>query len=172
MSLYVSGFDCRCGNMFCGIHRYSDVHNCTFDYKTDGAEKIRKENPVVVGEKITKIWVGAPGQNLGVFFPPDFSSPLSHIAQWTSEQYQHIPLNHTHHTWVHFFVCLFFNVFLLWIYHYCCVKMLQKSRFIQLYYILISMTNRAMVRLLEGRVFSQVYKQRLHVKQAKIFFFR
>ncbi|XP_060797088.1 AN1-type zinc finger protein 6 [Neoarius graeffei] len=53
--LGLTGFDCRCGNMFCGIHRYSDVHNCTFDYKTDGAEKIRKENPVVVGEKITKI---------------------------------------------------------------------------------------------------------------------
>ncbi|KPP65521.1 AN1-type zinc finger protein 6-like [Scleropages formosus] len=51
----LTGFDCRCGNIFCGIHRYSDVHNCTFDYKTDAAERIRKENPVVVGEKIQKI---------------------------------------------------------------------------------------------------------------------
>ncbi|KAG7327388.1 hypothetical protein KOW79_008994 [Hemibagrus wyckioides] len=51
----LTGFDCRCGNMFCGVHRYSDVHNCTFDYKADAAEKIRKENPVVVGAKITKI---------------------------------------------------------------------------------------------------------------------
>ncbi|KAL4613278.1 AN1-type zinc finger protein 6 isoform X1 [Arapaima gigas] len=51
----LTGFDCRCGNIFCGIHRYSDVHNCTFDYKADAAERIRKENPVVVGEKIQKI---------------------------------------------------------------------------------------------------------------------
>ncbi|MGH0137111.1 UNVERIFIED_CONTAM: hypothetical protein FKN15_036555 [Acipenser sinensis] len=51
----LTGFDCRCGNLFCGVHRYSDLHNCTFDYKADAAEKIRKENPVVVGEKIQKI---------------------------------------------------------------------------------------------------------------------
>ncbi|KAI4898844.1 hypothetical protein NFI96_007566 [Prochilodus magdalenae] len=49
------GFDCRCGNLFCGIHRYSDVHNCTFDYRAEAAAKIRKENPVVAGEKIQKI---------------------------------------------------------------------------------------------------------------------
>uniref|UniRef100_A0AAY4ECD1 Zinc finger, AN1-type domain 6 n=1 Tax=Denticeps clupeoides TaxID=299321 RepID=A0AAY4ECD1_9TELE len=51
----LTGFDCRCGNLFCGVHRYSDIHNCTFDYKADAAERIRKENPVVVGEKIQKI---------------------------------------------------------------------------------------------------------------------
>ncbi|XP_036399641.1 AN1-type zinc finger protein 6 [Megalops cyprinoides] len=51
----LTGFDCRCGNVFCGMHRYSDIHSCTFDYKADAAEKIRKENPVVVGEKIQKI---------------------------------------------------------------------------------------------------------------------
>ncbi|XP_076879126.1 AN1-type zinc finger protein 6 [Brachyhypopomus gauderio] len=51
----LTGFDCRCGNLFCGVHRYSDVHNCTFDYKADAAQKIRKENPVIVGEKIKKI---------------------------------------------------------------------------------------------------------------------
>ncbi|KAG8574844.1 hypothetical protein GDO81_009362 [Engystomops pustulosus] len=51
----LTGFDCRCGNVFCGTHRYSDVHSCSYDYKADAAEKIRKENPVVVGEKIQKI---------------------------------------------------------------------------------------------------------------------
>ncbi|XP_067301011.1 AN1-type zinc finger protein 6 isoform X2 [Pseudorasbora parva] len=51
----LTGFDCRCGQLFCCIHRYSDVHNCSFDYKADAAEKIRKENPLVVGEKIKKI---------------------------------------------------------------------------------------------------------------------
>ncbi|XP_044135265.1 AN1-type zinc finger protein 6 isoform X1 [Bufo gargarizans] len=51
----LTGFDCRCGNIFCGTHRYSDVHSCSYDYKADAAEKIRKENPVVVREKIQKI---------------------------------------------------------------------------------------------------------------------
>ncbi|XP_043933901.1 AN1-type zinc finger protein 6 isoform X2 [Protopterus annectens] len=53
--LGLTGFECRCGNVFCGTHRYSDKHNCSYDYKADAAEKIRKENPVVVGEKIQKI---------------------------------------------------------------------------------------------------------------------
>ncbi|KAL8197309.1 UNVERIFIED_CONTAM: AN1-type zinc finger protein 6 [Gekko kuhli] len=51
----LTGFECRCGNIFCGVHRYSDVHSCSYNYKADAAEKIRKENPVVVGEKIQKI---------------------------------------------------------------------------------------------------------------------
>ncbi|XP_043101344.1 AN1-type zinc finger protein 6 isoform X2 [Puntigrus tetrazona] len=51
----LTGFDCRCGHLFCSIHRYSDTHNCSFDYKADAAEKIRKENPLIVGEKIKKI---------------------------------------------------------------------------------------------------------------------
>eukprot|EP00062_Callorhinchus_milii_P002405 gi/632938554/ref/XP_007905432.1/ PREDICTED: AN1-type zinc finger protein 6 isoform X2 [Callorhinchus milii] len=51
----LTGFDCRCGNLFCGLHRYSDKHSCPYDYKADAAERIRKENPVVVGEKIQKI---------------------------------------------------------------------------------------------------------------------
>nr|XP_051690189.1 AN1-type zinc finger protein 6 [Oryctolagus cuniculus] len=53
--LGLTGFECRCGNVYCGVHRYSDVHNCSYNYKADAAEKIRKENPVVVGEKIQKI---------------------------------------------------------------------------------------------------------------------
>ncbi|XP_074862472.1 AN1-type zinc finger protein 6 isoform X4 [Carettochelys insculpta] len=51
----LQGFECRCGNIYCGVHRYSDVHSCSYNYKADAAEKIRKENPVVVGEKIQKI---------------------------------------------------------------------------------------------------------------------
>lgn len=58
--IFVStGFECRCGNVYCGMHRYSDVHSCSYNYKADAAEKIRKENPVVVGEKIQKIWTAA-----------------------------------------------------------------------------------------------------------------
>ncbi|XP_069736272.1 AN1-type zinc finger protein 5-like isoform X1 [Phaenicophaeus curvirostris] len=49
------GIECRCGNVFCGIHRYSDRHSCPYDYKAEAAEKIRRENPVVVAEKIQKL---------------------------------------------------------------------------------------------------------------------
>ncbi|KAI5237383.1 An1-Type Zinc Finger Protein 6 [Manis pentadactyla] len=51
----LTGFECRCGNVYCSAHRYSDVHSCSYNYRADAAEKIRKENPVVVGEKIQKI---------------------------------------------------------------------------------------------------------------------
>ncbi|XP_046871898.1 AN1-type zinc finger protein 5a [Hypomesus transpacificus] len=53
--LGLTGFDCRCGNLFCGLHRYSDKHNCPYDYKAEAAAKIRKENPVVVADKIQRI---------------------------------------------------------------------------------------------------------------------
>merc|ERR1712227_1134654 len=51
----LTGFTCRCGGLFCSIHRYSDKHDCTFDYKELGAEEIRKSNPVVVASKLNKI---------------------------------------------------------------------------------------------------------------------
>jgi predicted nucleic acid binding AN1-type Zn finger protein len=51
----LTGFTCRCGGLFCSIHRYSDKHECTFDYKELGAEEIRKSNPVVVACKVQKI---------------------------------------------------------------------------------------------------------------------
>ncbi|NXA43162.1 ZFAN5 protein, partial [Eudromia elegans] len=51
----LTGFDCRCGKLFCALHRYSDMHACPYDYKAEAAEKIRKENPIVVAEKIQKL---------------------------------------------------------------------------------------------------------------------
>ncbi|XP_059083995.1 uncharacterized protein LOC131881216 isoform X1 [Tigriopus californicus] len=51
----LTGFTCRCGGLFCSIHRYSDKHDCPFDYKELGAEEIRKSNPMVVAKKIQKI---------------------------------------------------------------------------------------------------------------------
>lgn len=51
----LTGFDCRCGGIFCWEHRYTDKHNCEFDYKELGQDQIRKNNPIVIGEKIQKI---------------------------------------------------------------------------------------------------------------------
>ncbi|MFS7987615.1 putative transcription regulator A20-like family [Helianthus anomalus] len=51
----LTGFRCRCGDMFCGEHRYSDRHDCSYDYKSAGREAIARENPVVKAAKIVRI---------------------------------------------------------------------------------------------------------------------
>ena len=52
----LTGFNCRCGNLFCAVHRYSDKHKCPYDYRAAGQDAIAKANPVVKAEKLdTKI---------------------------------------------------------------------------------------------------------------------
>jgi len=51
----LTGFNCRCGSIFCSIHRYTDKHDCTFDYRSAAQEAIAKANPVVKADKIDKI---------------------------------------------------------------------------------------------------------------------
>jgi len=53
--LGISGFECRCGGMFCSLHRFEDQHNCNFDFKTTEREKLAKENQKVEDAKIEKI---------------------------------------------------------------------------------------------------------------------
>ncbi|KAL3498727.1 hypothetical protein ACH5RR_041459 [Cinchona calisaya] len=50
----VMGFACRCGSTFCGVHRYPEKHDCTFDFKGQGRDAIAKANPVVKGDKIQR----------------------------------------------------------------------------------------------------------------------
>lgn len=52
----LTGFRCRCGELFCGEHRYSDRHDCSYDYKSAGREAITRENPVVKAAKLVKLW--------------------------------------------------------------------------------------------------------------------
>ncbi|KAF8109466.1 hypothetical protein N665_0095s0039 [Sinapis alba] len=51
----LTGFRCRCGDLFCSDHRYSDRHDCSYDYKTAGREAIARENPVVKAAKMVKV---------------------------------------------------------------------------------------------------------------------
>ncbi|KAJ6945165.1 hypothetical protein NC651_000260 [Populus alba x Populus x berolinensis] len=51
----LTGFKCRCGSLFCASHRYSDKHDCPFDYRSAAREAIAKANPVVKAEKLDKI---------------------------------------------------------------------------------------------------------------------
>nr|ABS83249.1 AN110 [Zea mays] len=50
----LTGFRCRCGDLFCGAHRYSDRHDCCFDYRAAGRDAIARDNPVVRAAKIVR----------------------------------------------------------------------------------------------------------------------
>ena len=53
--LKLVNFKCKCDKIFCALHRMPEQHNCLYDFKTEGRDKIRKDNPRVVAEKIRKI---------------------------------------------------------------------------------------------------------------------
>jgi len=53
--LGLTGFSCRCGGLFCAVHRYSDKHECNFDYKAMGEKEISEANPLIVAAKVAKI---------------------------------------------------------------------------------------------------------------------
>ncbi|CAK7337104.1 unnamed protein product [Dovyalis caffra] len=48
----LTGFNCRCGKIFCGMHRHAEEHSCTFDFKTLGRQGLAKQNPLVVADKL------------------------------------------------------------------------------------------------------------------------
>ncbi|KAM3700296.1 hypothetical protein ACB098_05G085900 [Castanea mollissima] len=48
----LTGFECRCGNVFCGIHRYPEKHACNVDFKAIGRDVLIKQNPVCKGDKL------------------------------------------------------------------------------------------------------------------------
>lgn len=50
----LTGFACRCGNTFCGTHRYPENHSCEFDFKGSGREAIAKANPVIKADKVDR----------------------------------------------------------------------------------------------------------------------
>lgn len=50
----LSGFVCKCGNTFCGVHRYPESHECSYDFKGVGRDAISKANPVVKADKMEK----------------------------------------------------------------------------------------------------------------------
>lgn len=47
--------ECRCGNMFCGIHRYPHEHDCTFDHKKLHQDQLILKNPIIRKDKFEKI---------------------------------------------------------------------------------------------------------------------
>jgi hypothetical protein len=51
----LTGFECKCGFVFCGAHRHADQHACTFDFKAHGRGILEKLNPTVVASKVESI---------------------------------------------------------------------------------------------------------------------
>eukprot|EP00842_Homolaphlyctis_polyrhiza_P002609 jgi/Hompol1/3349/HPOL_006483-RA len=48
-------FKCRCGAVFCSAHRYSDRHECSFDYKEAARTSLLKDNPLVKKDKLLRL---------------------------------------------------------------------------------------------------------------------
>ncbi|XP_016483095.2 putative zinc finger A20 and AN1 domain-containing stress-associated protein 8 [Nicotiana tabacum] len=46
------GFSCKCGGIFCRIHRYPEEHACTFNFKSMGRALLAKENLLCKADKL------------------------------------------------------------------------------------------------------------------------
>ncbi|KAK4472395.1 hypothetical protein MN116_002671 [Schistosoma mekongi] len=51
----LTGFTCRCDGLFCSLHRYSDQHECAYDYQANGRLELARANPEVRCPKIRKL---------------------------------------------------------------------------------------------------------------------
>lgn len=49
------GFTCKCGKLFCSVHRYASEHGCTYDYRKEHQEKIKLNNPDANFNKVNEI---------------------------------------------------------------------------------------------------------------------
>ncbi|XP_028845350.1 AN1-type zinc finger protein 4 [Denticeps clupeoides] len=50
-----TSYECRCGNNFCASHRYAEIHDCTYDYKSTGRRFLQETNPLISAPKLPKI---------------------------------------------------------------------------------------------------------------------
>ncbi|KAA0717759.1 Zinc finger protein 4 [Triplophysa tibetana] len=50
-----TSYECRCGNIFCSVHRYAETHDCTYDYKSAGRRFLQESNPIISAPKLPKI---------------------------------------------------------------------------------------------------------------------
>ena len=48
---------CNCNHkvFFCSTHRYPDKHECTFDHKKEIQNRLAKNNPLIVADKVLQI---------------------------------------------------------------------------------------------------------------------
>jgi predicted nucleic acid binding AN1-type Zn finger protein len=53
--LTLTDVKCRCGERFCGNHRYPEEHMCSYDYKKAGYSQLSTMLVQVVGKKVEAI---------------------------------------------------------------------------------------------------------------------
>ncbi|KAI8854418.1 zinc finger, A20 domain-containing 3, isoform CRA_d, partial [Chytridium lagenaria] len=53
--LFSTSFKCRCTRTFCSIHRYSDRHSCSYNYREAAKSELIKDNPKVIAKKVHEI---------------------------------------------------------------------------------------------------------------------
>jgi len=51
----IMGHKCKCESTFCKAHRLPEDHDCEYDFKQVGKEKLAKDNQQVVASKIARI---------------------------------------------------------------------------------------------------------------------
>lgn len=51
--LYIEMYTCKCKSFFCSEHRLE--HKCSYDYKKEIQDKLRKQLPVVKPKKFTRV---------------------------------------------------------------------------------------------------------------------
>ncbi len=50
--IYILIHTCRCNGIYCNDHLHN--HHCSFDYKTEYQENMKKEMPVITKQKVIK----------------------------------------------------------------------------------------------------------------------
>ena len=53
--LKITDIECRCEFKYCMKHRMPENHECNVNYKENARKKIKRENPLIVNQKINKI---------------------------------------------------------------------------------------------------------------------
>lgn len=40
-------YKCKCGKLFCISHLQAELHQCTYDYKSEGKAQLKQQNEVI-----------------------------------------------------------------------------------------------------------------------------
>jgi len=52
--LKLTDIKCKCEKIFCSLHRYPSMHDCSFNFKLLDRDILEKNNPKIVLDKVIK----------------------------------------------------------------------------------------------------------------------
>lgn len=47
-----SAMKCRCGNVYCSLHKPDTAHSCSYDYRAEHQRALTDQNPRIVAAKL------------------------------------------------------------------------------------------------------------------------